>query len=128
MAVWLRPSVLWLFVRCIVMLTAPLSVGAHALGPPVKEEKPGLRAKATVKLEAARLVAQRRVPLGRIVKAEIEEEKGRLVYSFDFKTKAVGGIDEVTVDACTGEVVSVHHEGAEDEKRERAEEKSAGMP
>jgi uncharacterized membrane protein YkoI len=57
-----------------------------------------------------RQTALRRIPSGGIVKAELEKEHGRVVYSFDLKVPAKPGIEEVQVDASSGKVVSVEHE------------------
>lgn len=88
----------------------------------VKEESPGLAAKAKVTSTAAMATAQLKLPKAKIVKAEIEEEKGTLIYSFDMKTPGASGIDEVTVDAMTGKVLSVEHESAADEAKEAAKD------
>jgi uncharacterized membrane protein YkoI len=90
----------------------------------VKEEKPGLLAKAKVTAAAAMASAQAKVPKGKIVSAEIEEEKGKLIYSFDIKTDGKSGTDEVNVDAMTGAVGAVEHEDAAAEKKEAAAEKA----
>jgi uncharacterized membrane protein YkoI len=50
-----------------------------------------------------------RVPGGRITEAEFEED-GRLLYSFDIRVEGRSGVEEVQVDARTGEVVSIEHE------------------
>ena len=63
------------------------------------------------------------MPGGKIVSAEIEEEKGKLLFSFDVKTAGKSGIDEVNVDALDGTVLSVQHETPRDEARERVTDK-----
>lgn len=93
-----------------VMLLAG-QLGAQPSVVPIKEEKPGLLARATVTPDSARAIALRAVATGsRIRAAEIEEEDGKLVYSFDIKVPKKKGIDEVLVDAASGKVVSVEHE------------------
>ena len=105
---------------CIVLSTA----SAKAQNATMKEEKPGLLQKAKVTAEAATASAQARVPKGKIVSAEIEEEGGKLVFSFDIRTEGKPGIDEVTVDAITGKVLGVQHETPVDESKEKtADEK-----
>ena len=84
----------------------------------LKEEKPGLRDKAKVSFEAARATAQAKVPKAKLASAEIEEEGGKLIYSFDFKTAGKSGIDEVNVDAVTGAFVKMEHETAAAEAKE----------
>ncbi|MBI3789753.1 MAG: PepSY domain-containing protein [Gemmatimonadetes bacterium] len=88
--------------------------------PTVKEDKPGLLKRAKVTPAAAMAAAQAKVPGGTIRQAEIEEEKGKLVYSFDIVSKGKSGTDEVNVDAMTGAVVSVQHESPEQEAKEKA--------
>ena len=99
----------WL-VACAV-LAGPVAFGQSQ---PMKEDKPGLLARAKVKPEAARATALKRIQGGRIVKEEIEEEGGRLVFSFDVRSENKKGIEEVQVDALTGEVVAVEHEDEDD--------------
>jgi uncharacterized membrane protein YkoI len=86
---------------------------SHAPPPvPLVEETPGLAAHAAISPAIARQTALRRVPSGRIVKAELEKEHGRVVYSFDLKVPSKPGIEEVQVDASSGKVVSVEHESS----------------
>lgn len=86
----------------------------------VKEDEPGLLAKARITPDSAIRLAQTRIPAGKIRSAEIESEDGRLIYSFDIKTSGRSGIDEVNVDAMTGKVLPVEHEGPKAEAAERA--------
>ena len=85
--------------------------------------------RAKVKPEAARQIAVARSP-GRVQSQEIEEEGGKLLYSFDIKVRGKPGIDEVQVDAMTGAVLSVAHEGPADEAREHQADgaATAGSP
>ncbi len=57
-----------------------------------------------------------------ISSGEIEEEDGKLVFSFDIKVPGKSGTEEVLVDAKTGAIVSVEHESAADEAREAAKD------
>ena len=98
------------------------SAQATAAVPRIKEDKPGLVARAHVTPDSARALARGRVPAAQIAAAEIEMEKGKLVYSFDMKTRGRGGIDEVLIDAMTGAVISVEHEGPAQEAAERAQD------
>ena len=87
----------------------------------VKEEKPGLLKKAKVTAETAIATAQAVLPKAKLKSAEIEEEDGKLIYSFDFATAGKAGIDEVNVDALTGKRVGkVEHESPAAEKKEQA--------
>lgn len=86
----------------------------------VKEDKPGQLAMAHIAPDSARVLARNRIPGARIAAAEIEMEKGKLVYSFDMKTQGRRGIDEVLIDAMSGAIISVEHEGPAQEAAERA--------
>ncbi len=92
---------------------------AAAQGVTIKEEKPGLLKKAKVTPAEAQAAAQAKVPGGSIKSAEIEVEKGKLIYSFDIVTKGKSGVDEVAVDAMNG-AVTVAHETPADEAKEKA--------
>ena len=85
---------------------------AHATAtmPTVSEEKPGLYAKSKITSEAATHTALARVPGGTVHKGVLEEEDGKLIYSFEIKVPGKSGIEEVNVDAKSGKVVSVEHE------------------
>jgi uncharacterized membrane protein YkoI len=104
----------------IAMLAVAVAVPALAAqGVTVKEEKPGLLKKAKVTADAAIATAQAKLPKAKLKSAEIEQEDGRLIYSFDFATEGKTGIDEVNVDALTGKQVGkVEHESSAAEKKE----------
>ena len=99
-----------------------LAAGAPVLmaqGVKVEENKPGLLKKAKITADSAIVIAKARLPKATINAAEIEEENGKLIYSFDFKTAGKTGIDEVNVDALTGKLVGkVQHESPKDEAKE----------
>lgn len=84
--------------------------------------KPSLLAKATVTSDSAEKIALAKVP-GTIAEGELEVEHHRLIWSFDVKVAGRTGITEVNVDAKTGAIVAVSHEGPADEARENAQEK-----
>lgn len=88
----------------------------------MKEEAPGLLKLAKVSPEAATATAQAKVPGGKIEAAEIEKEDGKLIYSFEMKIAGKSGVEEVNVDALTGSVVGVEHEGPKKEAKEAAAE------
>ncbi|HWE41341.1 MAG TPA: PepSY domain-containing protein [Gemmatimonadaceae bacterium] len=89
----------------------------------VKEATPGLAAQATISADSAQKIALAQVSHGWIREAELEEEKGTLVYSYDIKARGKSGVEEVLVDARTGAVVSTSHESAKAEAKEAAGEK-----
>ena len=73
-----------------------------------------------ISMQRARAIALAQAP-GTIQSAELEEEKGRLIYSFDIKT-AKKAITEVNVDAKNGAIVSAHHESPAQEAAEKKQE------
>jgi hypothetical protein len=79
---------------------------------------PPLFAAKQISKEKAREIALEEAP-GRVESAELEHERGTLVYSFDIRN-AKGTIDEVLVSAYTGKVVAHEHE---DKAKEAAEKK-----
>ena len=108
----------------LVMLLIP--AGQDTLR--VKEEKPGYRAEAKITGDAAMRSALSRVPGGHVESAELEKEKGRLVYSFDIVSPHKAGIEEIQVDARSGEVVSQQHESPAAEAKEHDAEKQHESP
>ena len=115
-------SRLFAFVTLGFVFATPGSAQVSAATPRIKEDKPGLLAMARVSPDSARALARARMPAAQIAAAEIEMEKGKLVYSFDMKTRGRGGIDEVVIDALSGAVISVDHEGPAQEAAERAQD------
>lgn len=78
--------------------------------------------KPKISMKKARSIALKQAA-GKIESAEIEKEKGKLVYSFDIRTNR-GVIKEVWVDAYTGKVLSVQTESKTEERNEKRKEKS----
>lgn len=93
-------------------LAFPMAAHAQSLVP-VTEDTPGLLKQAKVQPAEAQKAALARVPNGTITKAEIEQEKKKLIYSYDITVPGKSGITEVHVDATTGKVVSTEHEDDE---------------
>ena len=73
--------------------------------------------KPKISMKKAKAIALRKVPGGKIESAELENEGGKLIYSFDIK--ASSGITEVNVDAMNGKVVAVQNESAAKEAAEK---------
>lgn len=83
------------------------------------EGKP--KPKPQIAMTTAKATALKRVS-GRIKSAELEKEKGKLVYSFDIVTMDKK-IMEVLIDAMTGEVIDVEEETPEHERQEEREKR-----
>jgi hypothetical protein len=90
-----------------------------------KDIPDALAKKAKVTEVVAAKAAMARVPKGAIQAAELEEENGKLIYSYDIKVPGKSGIDEVAVSALTGKVIAFSHETPADEKKEAAADAKA---
>jgi uncharacterized membrane protein YkoI len=80
-----------------------------------------LASQARITKARAEQIALARVPRGSIKSAEIEKEKGHLVWSFDIATAGTRNITEILVDAQTGKIISEQKETP----RAQAEEAAA---
>lgn len=91
-----------------------------------KKDLPKALAKeAKIDEATAAAAARARVPNGTIRGVELEREKGRLIYSYDFTFAGKKGVEEVNVDAVTGTVIATEHESATTERAEAAREAAA---
>src|SRR5690348_286853 len=89
-----------------------------------RENVPGtsqaaLRKEAKIAERDARKTALAAVPGGKVQSHELERENGKLIYSYDIKVAGKAGVEEVNVDAMTGQVVAHEHEGAKAEAKEK---------
>ncbi len=105
----------------VLILTAALAgaVCNSALGA---DKEKNLEAKAKIPRADAEKTALAKVPHGTIKEGELEEEKGKLIWSFDIATPGTKDITEVNVDAVTGAVISVDVEKPADEAKEAKDE------
>jgi uncharacterized membrane protein YkoI len=88
-----------------------------------KDLPDSLTKEAKITEAAASVTALAKVPNGKISSVELEREGGKLLYSYDIKVAGKSGIDEVQVNAMTGDLVGgVAHENAATEKKEAADE------
>ena len=69
-----------------------------------------LTKQATVTKSQAEKIALQKVPGGNIKTAEIENEHGKLVWSFDISKPGTRDITEILVDAKTGAIVTIDKE------------------
>ncbi|HEX4468070.1 MAG TPA: PepSY domain-containing protein [Gemmatimonadaceae bacterium] len=109
------------------VLTVGVSARASAqeAKPSAKKEatsQAALRKEAKIAEADARKTALAAVPGGKLQTHELERENGRLIYSYDIKVAGKPGIEEVNVDAKTGEIVAHEHEDAKAEAAERKAE------
>jgi uncharacterized membrane protein YkoI len=102
-------------------LTVGLLVGAVTSAAQAADKaKSKLKAKIT-RAEAEK-IALAKVPKGKVKEAELEEEKGKLIWSLDIGTPGTRHLTEVQVDAVTGEIVSVEKETPADQKKVKKED------
>ncbi|AHG88353.1 PepSY domain protein [Gemmatirosa kalamazoonensis] len=108
----------------IALAAALLAVGAQTAPAQPITGSAALKARAKIRGDSAKKIARAQVPNGKIRSAELEEENGKLIYSFDLKVPGKSGFEEVNVDAVTGAVVGREHETAAKEKAEAKAEKA----
>ena len=84
-----------------------------------KSEQAELQAQAKISKEQAQQTALAKAPGGTVKEAELEKEKGKLIWSFDITTPDSKDITEVNVDAITGDVVGVEKESPKRQKNEK---------
>jgi uncharacterized membrane protein YkoI len=103
---------------------SPVAAQAPQQSHHYKRDLPAALVKqATVSESDAAKAAEARVKHGRIQAVELEDEGGKLIYSYELKVAGKSGVEEVNVDARTGKVVNTEHENAKSEAREAAQEK-----
>jgi hypothetical protein len=107
---------------------APLAAQSSQPASYKRDLPAALVKRATVAEPDAARTAESRVKHGRIHAVELENEGGKLIYSYELKVAGKSGIEEVNVDAKTGKVVSTEHETAKTEKKEAAQEKKETKP
>ncbi len=96
----------------VSLLTIVLALGCATTQPKVDTT-------AKISQADAEKIALTKAPGGTIKESELEQEHGKLVWSFDIATPGTTDITEVQVDAATGEVVSVEKETAEQQANEK---------
>jgi uncharacterized membrane protein YkoI len=98
-------------------------IGALAVGCESEKEddSAALASQAKISKEDATKTALAKVPNGTIKEAELEKEKGKLIWSFDMSTPDTQNTTEVNVDAITGDIVNVEIEKPGDEAKEADE-------
>ncbi len=76
--------------------------------------------------QAARKIAQERVPNSAFESAELEKEHGRLIWSIDLRPNGSNEIREVHIDAQTGAVLATETETEAQHRAEMAEDAAKG--
>lgn len=105
---------------------AALALGTASAGAAQRsahhETAAELQRQARIPEAQARRTALRVVRNGRVRSHELEREHGRIIYSYDIAVPGRSGIEEVTVDAITGRIVTHEHESPAAERREARQE------
>lgn len=99
-----------------------LACGAWGRTPSQDGRQAKLDSEAKITMAEAQKIALAKEP-GKLKSKELEKENGKLIYSFDIKTKS--GVHEVNVDAVSGEIVEDKVESAADEAKEKQQDKKA---
>ena len=102
----------------IALLTLALALAGCA------SHEAQLAARAKITRAEAEATAMIKAPGGTVKEAELEDEHGQLVWSFDIARPGTRNLTEVHVDAITGKVVSAEIETPEKEAAEAAAEKA----
>ncbi|MDQ6913520.1 MAG: PepSY domain-containing protein [Verrucomicrobiota bacterium] len=89
------------------------------------ETQAQLQAQAKITQADAQKTALAKVPNGRIKSSELENEGGKLVWSFDIVKPGTKDIAEVLVDAKTGAIVKMENETPKQQANEAAADKAA---
>ena len=112
-------------ITTVLALVVTAALGLTAATAKDKED-PKLLAKAKVTKAEAQKTALTKAPDGTVKDAELEEENGKLVWSFDIARPGTKDITEVQVDAITGKIVLVEVETPKDQAKEAKEDKEDG--
>jgi len=91
-------------VICGILAGALLAFGVTGCATE-KDDQAKMLAEAKISKETALQTARAKVPNGTIKEGELEKEKGKLIWTFDFTIPDSKDIKEVNVDAVTGDVV-----------------------
>ena len=97
---------------------------ALALAACVTQSKSTLAARARVTRAQAETLALKAVPDGRVKEAELEEENGLLVWSFDLARPHTKNVTEIQIDARTGKVVRRETESPRQQAGEAARDQA----
>lgn len=108
-----------MYVKIIIPLVLAVSLGCKRSADSAPSVQADIAApEPKIGLETARNTALTRIP-GKVVEEELEQEHGRLVYSFEIQpTEAGVKLKEVHVDANDGSIVAVEDEEKEDKDDE----------
>ena len=108
-----------------LLFVTGLGLSAVVAGEKSQEQ---LKAEAKITEKEATATALAKVPNGKIKSSELEEENGKLIWSFDISMPESKNITEVQVDAKTGRIVSTQVETPADQAKEMEADKAMKKP
>jgi uncharacterized membrane protein YkoI len=108
-----------MFSLTLGMVLGFVAAAAFAAEPTEAE----LTKQAKITKAEAEQIALAKVSRGVVKSAEIENEKGHLVWSFDIARPGTQDITEILVDAKTGKIISTQTETPRDQTKEAANDK-----
>lgn len=94
-------------INACCLLAAALVAGCESESRESHESQGNLQSEAKISEADARATAMTKVPDATIKEAELEREKGKLIWSLDIAKPNAEGISEINVDAVTGAIVGV---------------------
>jgi hypothetical protein len=100
------------------------TVGAVNIAHAAEPTQAALMAQATVSQADAEKTALAKVPMGTVKSAELENEHGALVWSFDIATPKSANIHEILVNAKTGKIIHTELETPKAQAKENAKDKA----
>ena len=100
------------------------SLGVVNISQAAEPSHASLMAQAKITQAAAEKIALAKVPTGTVKSAELENERGALVWSFDIATPKSANINEIQVDAKTGKIVRTEIETPKAQAKEKVADKA----
>jgi hypothetical protein len=110
----------------IITLACSVVVVALFVGCASEQQEAKLKAQAKISQADAEKTALSKVPGGTIKESGIEKENGKLIWSFDIATDGTRDLTEVTVNAMTGEIITVEKETPAKEAKEKEADEKGG--
>jgi uncharacterized membrane protein YkoI len=104
-------------------LALGMAWGIAAVAFAAQPNEAELTKQAKITKAQAQQIALAKVSHGTVKSAEIENEKGHLVWSFDIATPHTKNITEILVDAKTGKIISNRTESPREQAKEAAADK-----
>jgi uncharacterized membrane protein YkoI len=104
-------TILVALVLAAIPSLATAQAGTPTTRPAYKREVPAaLLRQAKVGEDSALKVASARIPGGKVQAVELENEHGKLIWSWEFTLAGRPGVYECNVNALDGTIVGVEHE------------------